>query len=91
MIQTFIDDNNNLVTTYDIDGMLYENAIWLAHQIKPPTSEFIKIAEQVITINKTQIIKYVGKCNKYKMYEIEKALLIQNGVNLDLHLKASVI
>ena len=27
MIQTFIDDNNNLVTTYDIDGMLYENAI----------------------------------------------------------------
>lgn len=47
MIQTFIDDNNNLVTTYDIDGMLYENAIWLAHQIKLPTSEFIKIAEQI--------------------------------------------
>ena len=55
------------------------------------SQESTVLTEQVVTINKNQIKKYVGKCNKYKMYEIEKALLIQNGVNLDLHLKALVI
>ena len=48
------------------------------------------LTEQNMPINKTQIIKYVGKCNKYKMYEIEKALLIQNGINLDLHLEEAL-
>ena len=51
------------------------------------SEESTVLTEQVVTINKTQIIKYVGKCNKYKMYEIEKALLIQNGINLDVHLE----
>ena len=49
------------------------------------------LAEQNIPINKDQIIKYVGKCNKYKMYEIEKALLIQNGINLNIHLESLAI
>ena len=42
------------------------------------------LVEQNIPINKDQFLKYVGKCNKYKMYEIEKALLIQNGIDLDV-------
>jgi mRNA interferase MazF len=49
------------------------------------------LTEQIVTINKSQIIKYLGECNKYKMYEIEKALLIQNGVDLNIHLEALVI
>lgn len=48
------------------------------------------LVEQNIPINKVQIIKYVGKCNKYKMYEIEKALLIQNGINLDMHIEGAL-
>ena len=51
------------------------------------TKESTVLVEQNIPINKTQIIKYMGKCNKYKMYEIEKALLIQNGIDLDSHLE----
>ena len=51
------------------------------------TKESTVLVEQNIPINKDQIIKYVGKCNKYKMHEIEKALLIQNGINLDLYLE----
>ena len=51
------------------------------------TEKSTVLVEQNIPINKTQIIKYVGKCNKYKMYEIEKALLIQNGIDLETHLE----
>lgn len=51
------------------------------------SQESTVLTEQVVTINKNQIKKYVGKCNKYKMYEIEKALLIQNGINLNVHLE----
>lgn len=51
------------------------------------TEKSTVLVEQNIPINKTQIIKYVGKCNKYKMYEIEKALLIQNGIDLKTHLE----
>lgn len=49
------------------------------------------LAEQNIPINKNQIIKYVGRCNKYKMYEIEKAVLIQNGIDLDTHLEVLAV
>ena len=43
------------------------------------------LVEQVVTINKSQLIKYLGQCNINKMYEIEKAMLIQNGIDINSH------
>lgn len=40
------------------------------------------LAEQVTTINKSQIKEYIGKCSSYKISEIEKAIMIQNGMNM---------
>lgn len=35
------------------------------------------LAEQIQTINKTQLLKLIGKCSESKMIEIVKALILQ--------------
>jgi mRNA interferase MazF len=35
------------------------------------------LTEQILTIDKKQIIKYVGKCSEDKMFEIVKAMFLQ--------------
>lgn len=46
----------------------------------------IVLTEQIATINKSQIIKFIGRCNKNKMLEIERAMLIQSGIDIYEHL-----
>lgn len=46
------------------------------------------LVEQMVTINKNQLTKLIGKCNMSKMYEIEKAILIQSGIDIKMHYKA---
>ena len=48
------------------------------------------LTEQVATINKHQLKKYIGKCNNYKIYEIEKAMLLQLGVSASIQEKINV-
>lgn len=43
------------------------------------------LVEQFTTVNKSQLTKYLGQCNRYKMYEIERAILIQSGINTNTH------
>ena len=43
------------------------------------------LTEQIVTINKNQLGKYIGACNTNKMYEVENAILIQNGINITNH------
>lgn len=46
------------------------------------------LVEQVLTINKNELKERMGKCSRYKMYEIEKAIMLQNGINIESHLIA---
>lgn len=46
------------------------------------------LTEQVLTINKTQLLNFIGLCNSYKIREIDEAILLQNGIDLNLHLQA---
>lgn len=46
------------------------------------------LTEQILTINTTQLIKFIGVCNKYKMMDIEKAILIQSGIISTIHEQA---
>ena len=39
------------------------------------------LTEQIVTINQKQLGEYIGECGKYKMHEIEKAIMIQNGIS----------
>ena len=43
------------------------------------------LVEQMVTINKNQLTKLIGQCNVKKMYEIERAILIQNGIDVNSH------
>ena len=43
------------------------------------------LTEQMVTINKQQLVEYVGKCNLVKMLEIERAVLVQSGIDVDRH------
>ena len=43
------------------------------------------LTEQMVTVNVSQLTKHIGQCNKYKMYEIERAILIQSGININTH------
>lgn len=45
----------------------------------------VVLVEQAVTINKNQLTKYLGECNKVKMHQIEKAILIQNGIDISSH------
>lgn len=38
---------NGFETSYDIDGMLYNDMIWLSRQIRKPTKEFESLARQI--------------------------------------------
>lgn len=42
------------------------------------------LTEQVLTINKHQIIEYIGKCNEKQMQNISKAILLQFHISEDL-------
>lgn len=46
------------------------------------------LVEQVVTINKNQLTKLIGQCSEQKMYQIEKAILLQNGIDIESHYKA---
>ena len=46
------------------------------------------LTEQATTINKSQLEDHIGKCSKHKIYEIEKAIMLQNGIDLHSHLLA---
>lgn len=48
------------------------------------------LIEQATTINKDQLIEYLGQCDARKMYEIEKAILIQNGINISPHVQLAI-
>lgn len=38
---------NGYETNYDIDSMLYEDAVWLSRQIKKPTKDFTDTAQEM--------------------------------------------
>lgn len=43
------------------------------------------LVEQMVTINKNQLTQCLGQCSMNKMHEIERAILIQNGIDLQAH------
>lgn len=47
----------------------------------------IVLVEQIVTMNKSELISLIGSCNRYKMLDIEKAMLLQNGIDLNYHLQ----
>lgn len=44
------------------------------------TEESTILTEQMLTINKYQLIKQIGKCNKDKMVQIASALILQTDL-----------
>lgn len=43
------------------------------------------LTEQIVTVDKSQLKNFIGKCDKHKLYEIEKAIILQNGIDLHSH------
>ena len=49
------------------------------------SQESTVLTEQVVTINSNQLGDYIGKTSRHKMYEIEKAVMLQNGIDKKSH------
>ncbi len=48
------------------------------------------LVEQMVTINKNQLTQCLGQCSMNKMHEIERAILIQNGIDINSHALTAV-
>lgn len=46
------------------------------------SSESIALCEQVMPLNKSDLISKIGYCTKEEMIEVEKAIQIQNGIDI---------
>ncbi|HSH51417.1 MAG TPA: type II toxin-antitoxin system PemK/MazF family toxin [Bacteroidales bacterium] len=49
------------------------------------------LTEQIITVNKSQLIKFIGKCNNYKMIQVTKAMFLQFYMQEELQPLANII
>ena len=49
------------------------------------SQESTLLTEQMVTVNSSQLEDYIGKVNRYKMYEVEKAIMLQNGIDIQAH------
>lgn len=68
---------NGFETSYDLDGMLYEDMLWLVGQVKKPVKEFESLAKQM-DLTQDNWNRFWGKVRTYRAEVQDKECLI-NG------------